>query len=487
MGLANAVLTTAQKRLSESLMSTAMMSLVDPQTGRINYASIGDSISNTNGTYTGSNYRVWPNTVGCDAIKGPGHLVPLSGGVLRFVANCGFSGRASYDLLGAEPATSPASDTRKGIQDAANSGARLGYISMGINDIQVGVTSTSTAEQINTFLQTTYSNLTAIFGRCWANGILPVYKNIAGYEYGSFATGNPSLFPNGAADAAARRPVVATLNAYVRDVLIPSLPYFVGYVDVFSVLCNSDGTYKAGMSDDGLHPSTLGAFIEAKTAITYLRGVGILPGRTQRSVIPNGGEYSRNVFRNPDLSNAGGSFGAVDCYFATAAVGSGGALTYGIATVSGRKWHATSFAPSSSGTGGVYAFTVYYNVRIYGGSPDMAVSTNDLMMCECDVVVDNGAGGVPLGYESVTTRLRTAGTLPAYADDIAYTTLSTHAIGSSISAPLELHPVVGPLAMREASATMTGASVEITVICATPDPVRLLVSGMRICRVPSTY
>lgn len=473
---------------NESPLSTLFHSLVDPQTGRINYASLGDSIANINGTNLNSDYRTWPAGIGCDSTKGPGHYVRLSGGMLRFVANCGFSGRKITDVIAAELGTTAASSTRKGIEDAANSGARLAIISLGVNDIQTGLFSTSTSGQITAALATMYTNMTVIFGRCIANGITPIFKNIGGYDYGSFAVANPSFFPSGAADVTARRLIIAQFNAGMQT-LIQSLPYFVGYIDVQSVLCNADGSYKTDMSDDGLHPSCAGAMLEANAGVNYLRAISILPAVVQRSVVPTGGNYSVNIFRNPDLYNASGSYGATECYFVGPAISSSGTFNYATVQKSGRFWHAVTLTPTAAGTGGVYGCSIFYNVRVNGGTPDVAVSIGDLLSVECDIIVDDGAGGKPVGYKSLTARLQAIGTNASiYADDIAYDTTSVRDVGQYLPGQLVLHPVVGPLSMTDASATITGGcNFQLILLTTKTNPIRILVSSIRVIKVPAKY
>lgn len=467
-----------------NLLTGALQQALAALGGTILFAAIGDSIANVSGTTSLHNWRT--QSVSGNALnpeRDAAWLQFLSGGTLRLAANCGISGENTTQLLARDDAA--AATNRRAIIDAANLGVQLGTLSIGINDLQQNIFSTTTTTARDTYLTgTLYPALLRILRRTAALGILPVYLSLGGYDYGTFAAANPATFPNGAADVTARRAVIAIVNAYVRDVLIPQVPGAI-FVDVNANTVNTDGSWKTGMSIDGLHPSKLGAKTRAEAIVSALLGsVDVL---TSLRVYRPGGTNSINAFSNPHLEKTSGNGAA-----GVAAVYSqGGAATFSnsVVTAYGRAWQSTVVTPSAQDANGSAGVVIEFDLSVYGASPLVSLAAGDLLGTEALLVIDNGAEGVsPTGVFSFAGRTRmwyAAGASNTYVDGIAYDLTAANQV--NLPGPIKGRLVNPPMPAPDLSANLTAAKLIVFVFSRVLQPFRVLVSGVGAVKVPATF
>lgn len=453
--------------------------------GRIPVASIGDSIANYSGFSSNFNNRVCATGYSGEQAKPAAWYGVKSQGWLRTVANCGVSGENSTQLL-ARDAVNPPTATRKAIKDAADCGAVIAVVSILINDIQQNVSAATSQASIDAFLTgTAYPQLQTVLRRIWQNGMIPVFRSLSGYDYGSFQIGLGAT----SADCAARRAVAIQANSYIKDTLIPGLiaeGMLAIYADVWSVLCNADGTYKTGMTFDGLHPSNRGARTDAGAIVSTLQSCGLLPAFPLPSLVLNG-RRSINVWRYPSMTATGGN-GVLDCTSVAAAIGSTCTITKTQRVYNGRYWQEAVVTPTVAGTGGLAGVQIDFLLRIIGASPDVSVTAGQLLLADADIIIDDGNGGVAVDIVSSVARLRmwyAAGASNVYCDDVAYDTATSNQMAPD--AAIKERRVIGPLAIPDASVNLTDAKLSFIVLSKNLSAFRVLVAVNRVSVATSDY
>ena len=455
--------------------------------GFIPYATIGDSISNVSGTTSVHNWRYPPSGSALNPDKDASQIAIQSGGWLRLVANCGISGDNSAQLLARDALA--ASATRRAISDAGNLGARVGFVSIGINDIQQNVFSTtSTATRDAWLAAALYPNIEKALRRIKAIGVEPYFMSLAGYDYGTFAVANPSIFPNGAADVAPRRVCAGIVNAYIRDVMIPALG-FGGYIDVNAGVVNGDGSWVAGMSTDGLHPSKLGAQARAALIVSAMFGAVQDPLKVRRLYNP-GGTSSVNAFANPTMSVAASNGASGVSYVGVVGSGATATFTNSVVTAYGCEWHSSRCVPtavdSSFSTTGVQ---IDFLLPIFGATPAVSFASGDLLGVEAVVIIDSGTEGVaPADLIAFAGRSRVwyaSGASSYYADCIAYDLTVANQV--TLTGVQKLKFTIPALVMPDASAGLTDAKFTVFAFSRNLQPFRVLVSGVTAVKLPAGF
>lgn len=443
----------------------------------IKVASGGDSIANitvyanadlTKATPAMSGTLLTPNKLGTA-------LPLISFGACRVMANCGVSGDTTTGFLARDAAGISAS--RKAITDAANLGAQVMIVSIGINDIGANVNSSTTAGAITTFLTgTLYPNLAALFARIRSLGMWPVYQSLGGYSYGSYVIG----IGGSLADVNARCAVLKTANAYIRDVLLPGVG---SYADTFSVVADpATGYYLSGMSADGIHPTIVGARLEAAVLWAAIAAkFGTYP--LSPYALPSIG-VSGNVFANPTLSASSG--GLATGIAAQDNVGTTTKVTT-INAINGTTWQEFGITPLTYDATNTATVAINISLSIVGGSPLVAFAAGDLLGCEADVWVDDGAGGVPANFQCLGVRSRMW-----YAGGASSSYIDTPGFGVAIVDQSPNGSVIRGKAMTlthaapDTSANMTTALFTIFAQ-ATAGAFRIRVGNIRAVKLPAGY
>ena len=421
-----------------------------------------------------------------DPTKYASQICLQSGGFLRLVANCGISGENTTQFLARDSAA--ASTSRKAMSDGANLGATVMFTSIGVNDLQQNVFSTTTTTARDTWLTgTLYPNIERILRRQKALGMEPVFLSLTGYDFGTFAAANPSTFPNGAADVTARRLVIPIINAYVRDVLIPALG-FGRYIDLWSTVCNADSSWKTGMSTDGLHPSKLGAQAGAQIIVSTFFGSAVDP-RTVRKLYRPGGANGANIWQNPSMEATGGngSAGVAAVYAA-----GGGTATFANSVVQayGRYWHSSVCTPTAvDGTYGCTGMEIDFTLPIYGASPVTSFAAGDLLGVEAVVIIDKGTENVAcddlIAFAGRARVWYAAGASSYYIDCIAYDLTVANQV--TLTGVQILKFVIPALKVPDASANLTDAKFSVFAFSRNLKPFRVLVSGVTAIKLPAGF
>ena len=448
------------------------------------FATIGDSIANVSGTTALHNWRAQAvSAAGLSPERDAAWVQFVSGGALRLVANCGVSGDNTTQLLARDAAA--AATNRRAIIDAANLGAQIGLISIGINDLQQNIFSTTTTTARDNYLSgTLYPALLRILRRVSAMGIRPVYLSLGGYDFGTFAAANAGTFPNGAADVTARRAVIAIVNAYVRDVLIPQVPGAI-FANVNANTVNADGSWMTDMSIDGLHPSSLGAKTRSETISSLL--LGSVDPLTAPRVYRPGGASSINAFANPHMEKTGGN-GAAGV---TTVYPQGGTATFvnSVVQAYGQYWHSTVVTPTAFDANGSAGVGIDFDLSVYGATPLVSMAAGELLGSEALLVVDNGTqNGSPSGVFSVACRTRmwfAAGASNTYVDGRAYDLTAANQV--NLPGPIKGRLVNPPMPAPDASANMTSAKLVVFAFTRVLQPFRVLVGGVGAVRLPAGF
>lgn len=408
-----------------------------------------------NGTANQYDMRSWVSSAPTGAVAG-GNLGFRSGGAVqsyypaaKIVACCGKSGDSLQQMIDRE--TAGASATRKSLDDAWSTGARVLIFRASINTITTAVTA------VSGYVQATTDSIIAqrqdLIQRAVNRGFLVIDEGEAGYDY----VGDAVNFPQTRIDAI--RQTIAAVNVAAAAFAAAS-GGTVYYINVAALTCDASGQWLPGMCQDTgspaqrVHTSTRAADLigraEAALLTQLYRGCG--PSYVRYG---NGLSGAGNLLPNADLIAATSGLGTG---WGVNGSGSAPVRTPSIITRGGKRWQTVmcTFGAAQAGSYGA----IYLPIPIHSGGT-ITVAAGEVYGYEVDVFIDDGFGGPPPISDGAafSSRLRiyTSG-----ADSVYYDGLLTDVGSPGFTSAWEGSVIFNPIAMFAASAAIVGATPSVS-------------------------
>lgn len=410
-------------------------------------ASYGDSIANIS-AFANFDLRNLVGNVGFQPERMGLWLPALSGGLIKFIANCGVSGDATAAMIAREVAGSSA--TRKNIADAKSTGATHIINSMGINDIQQLAGGASQAS-IDTIVNTAVANCVIILKKQRVANLYSITHSTFGYAL-STAT---------ASEIATRRVASKQFNDALGPIIRAANGALGSWVDVYMDMADSVGNSKSGMDDGlGLHPSANGIkLVCAKLVDEIFRVSGI--NEPPLSIYSN----STNLLANPDLSAA---TSGIATGFNIYTVSGTCSFTNSVIDWRGKNWQEVIVTPSALASG-------IASIQIDFAIPTAGNTTGLFLTGEMDVYVDDCNGGAPAVFQWLG-RIRQNATfadLPSFNGAISPQVNVSEPIDYHVAFPTITIPVTPITTGTLSSAFLTNSLA----------PFKVRVSGLNVVRV----
>lgn len=416
-------------------------------------AMYGDSRSNigNNGTANTFDLRTWTSAAPTGSVAGASFVFRSGGAIVQaypaaqIVANCGISGDTLALMATRESAG--ASATRKSLDDAWSTGARVLVFRAGINSI----TSLVTAGYVQATTDSIIAARRDLIYRAVNRGFLVLDEGEAGYDY----VGDSGTFPQTRIDAI--RQTIMAVNAAAASDAAASGGSII-YLNVWSLLCYSTGQWLPGMCEDTanpgqrLHPSPRAAQLVAQTLYKPL--LSSLFGTLLPAYVVYGNGITAapgNLLPNADLSASTSGLGTG---WSHSGSGTGPTRTPSIRVSGGRRWQDLLCTFSGAGTN-LAQLNAPMPIQS-GGS--ITVAAGQVYGFEFDFMIDDGNGGAPPPNDAgslLNARLRIYGAAGnVYYDAMAVNTLAV---------PMPDGPIVGkavwaPTTMAESSAAITAST-----------------------------
>lgn len=344
-------------------------------------ASYGDSITKIS-PYANFDIRNVVGTIVGYAPERMGFWLPvLSGGIIRFVANCGVPGDDTVNMIAREVASPTA--TRKSIADAAAMGATHIINSFGINDMQNYQVEYSSLATITAVSNTAVANAIILLKKQRAANLYPITPSLYGYNISIWSAEKIRVVQAGA----------KIFNANLSLAIIAAKGALGSWVDVYSTVADPvTGAWKIGYDDGlGVHPGIEGAKIISNLIKDELFQVSGIQGPPQ-SIYPN---YP-NQFLNADFSaSTSGLATGVGMWTPAGTV----TKVASIVDWRGKNWQEVLCTATALGGSG-YA-TVEIDITI----PVTNFVTGSIIAGEMDLYMDDGNGQAPNIYQW-TVKLR---------------------------------------------------------------------------------
>lgn len=319
--------------------------------------------------------------------------------------------------------------------------------------------------------------------RCFALGMWPMYKSISGQTYGSQAQADGKS----SADIAAINTYALSLNSQVKSWIEGNT--YGQYIDTSAQLANqSTFNYNAGMSNDGLHTSQTGAMLEGQiVSAAILAFYGNPPktnllGLNAKSSLPYMPTNSiKNLFTNPLFVNASAGQATGITISLSGINGTNNLTTKAINVLNNAPVQDLTITPQTFDPNGIAAVKINMLAAIIGATPTGYVAPGDILIGQCDVVIDNGSGAAATNVTSYGTRMETFGPSnmrvdqPTYDQSTAHEAFSTVFSGRLTSAPLQ---------MNDISANITAAEFCLFVAAISTTPYRVRIQNIIIVKIP---
>lgn len=404
------------------------------------------------------------------------------------VGNCGLGGSTSQEILDRDLAAPGVN--RRGLQDAANLRGKVCVISLGRNDgLQAIRANTSMSDQ-NTLMGTISTNVAAAVRRAQNLGMYPILREIAGYFYEAVPYNyafNAGFTP---ADVAVQQAFFNRLAVHIRDNVVPTLGD-VGFLRIREGLVDANGAWLPQYSNDGLHENYNGGRIIAQRLIAMIDVMTRPLAKTAYAPLP-AGAGRLNAFTNaallPPFTN--GRVSKID-YFVDPSGGNNATVVASppVDGPDGKRWQDFLVTPSGFTGGaktlapnGLSSVIFYVRFDVTGATPTLPLAVGDVFRQECDLIIDDGAGGPPsvlnwgatsyMGYSGNNFTHWPMSTGTGNADLLV--------VDDVIDGKVISLPVVSPAA----SADITGAFLSIRPVAGSTKPYRVRIGVPREVKYP---
>lgn len=467
-----------------------------PQAPRFTYpvelGSFGDSLTDTSDAAT---HDLRTATVALFADKtllrsrqaaqllfnGHGRIIP--------VANCGLGGSTSQEILDRDLAAPGVN--RRGLQDAANLRAQVVLISLGRNEgLQNIRANTSMADQ-QTLMLATSANVAAAVRRAQSLGMYPILREIAGYFYEAVSYNyafNAGFTP---ADVAVQQAYFNRLAVHIRDNVVPTLGD-VGFLRIREGLVDANGAWLPQYSNDGLHENYNGGRIIAQRLIAMIDSMTRPLVESAYAPLPAGAGRI-NAFTNAALLPpfTSGRVSKIDFFVDT--TGGNNATVVASPPVDGpdgKRWQDFLVTPTGFTGGaktlapnGLSSVIFYVRFDVTGATPTLSLAVGDVFRQECDLIIDDGDGGVPTSVLNwgATSYMGYSG------NNFTHWPMSTGTSNADLLIP---DAVIGgkvislPVVSPAASADITSAFLSIRPVAGSNKPYRVRIGVPREVKYP---
>jgi len=443
----------------------------------IPYATYGDSRANSghNGNASAFDLRSWVTAAPTGSTAGGIYYYRSGAGLqtlypaARLVANCGVSGDTLAGMITRESAG--ASATRKSLDDAWNTGARVLIFRAAVNS----VTTLSTSTYDPSLTASLIASRQNLIRRAVARGFLVIDEGEAGFDY----VGDSVTWPQARIDNVRR--MLREINA-AADAAAAASGGQIRRIDTFGLLCTPDGNWAPGMCEDlttpgqRVHPSVGAAFIISQAEADLMASIfgRCLPSYRRYSSGLNG---AGNLVPNADLT---ASSAGVGTGWSHDKAGTSAAVSMSIVESGGKLWQAGLFTFGGANAGNFGRLLLPIPIQS-GGT--ITVAPGEVYGWECDYIIDDGAGGPPPTADGTPF----AATVRIYgaAGNTFYTGISTAAGSPAPSAgALRGRAIWAPITISEASSAITSATQwQLTYSSAAGLPFRLMASSPRMVRL----
>lgn len=444
----------------------------------IDVAWYGDSRRAGFNSQTANAYDVrnWVNGVPSGSVAG-GSNAYARGAALQFhypaartVASLGVSGDTLAQMITREGAG--ASATRKALDDGWSVGARVIFVTAGINSI----TSLVTGGYVQGTTDTIIAARRDLIQRMVNRGYLVIDCGEMGYDYVGDAGGYPQSRIDGI------RQTIAAVNVDARAFAAASGGAVI-FLDTFSLVAEANGQWKTGMCEDTANPgqrvhlSVLGAWTVAQAEAQLMASLfGAVPPNYCR--YPTGLSDTGNLIPNADLSASTTGLGTG---WNSSGGGTGFARTHAIITRQGKRWQTASATFGGANVGNFCQISAPLPIQ-NGGT--VVVAASQRYGFEADVFVDDGNGGAPpdigAGAANFLSRIRIYGAGGNVYYDAMVCSANSVGPGSSWQGKV----IWQPITMFEASATLTASTAwQFNYPSPAGLPFRIGVSSPRMVRL----
>jgi hypothetical protein len=317
------------------------------------------------------------------------------------VANCGLGGTTSSEILDRDLAAPGVN--RRGLKDAADTGAKVVLISLGRNEaLQAIRANTSMADQQALMLATSANVVTAV-RRAQSLGMYPILREIAGYFYEAVSYNyafNAGFTP---ADVAMQQAYFNRLAVHIANNVVPTLGDM-GFLRIREGMVDENGAWLRKYSLDGLHENYNGASVISKRLIDMIDSMTRPAVGSAYAPLPSGAG-GVNAFTNAALLPPynSGRVSGIDFFVDT----TGGNNATVVATPpvdgpDGRRWQDFLVTPTGFTGGaktlapnGLSSIIFYVRFSMGGATPTLPIAIGDVFRQECDLIIDDGEGGPP--------------------------------------------------------------------------------------------
>lgn len=338
------------------------------------WASFGDSRANTNS----ANPDVSGHTASLAIVKSSWWAAAIRGDS-EFALNYGVSGDPAS---GWALATRNGGVTTKPISALVAASADLVHVQYGVNDILTGDGTTPTAATIAGYLQA---------------AVLEILKSGKAVLFESILPCSAAGWVTAGSGTAAQKQAIADAVNSLMQTFCASLPAtMVRYVETAASLKDGTGYASAAYFAGGIHLNNDGA-----------RLCGSLLAAGSLNLLP-----AKSAVWYPSGLQAGPNFiDLIAPVITTITSGVAGTFTINSQTTG---WDATTgpytewvITANTLASGEATFWAVLGgDVGAFGGSSKYAVAANDVLQGQCRLLIDNGAGGAPVGLRNFVVRQR---------------------------------------------------------------------------------
>lgn len=456
----------------------------------VKLATFGDSLTDTSDAATHDLSAVSTplfndKSLGADRLACG--LLFHSRGMIIPVANCGKGGTRSDQIVARD--LDPVGVNRRGLQDAANLGAKVVVISLGRNDVFNVIRANSTEADKQAVLDTIYANIVTAVRRAQRLGLYPILREFAGYFYEDVSYNYAKIANFTPEDVKAQLTVLNRAAEHIIKNIVPTLGDMKVLYIRKGMVDPVTGEWYKKYSTDGLHENVIGSRVITKRLIALIASMTRPVDKTLYAPLPTG-SGRMNGFTNaallPPYTN--GAVAGINAFVDTTG-GNGATVVASVTTdPDGRVWQdfiitPTGFtgSPSTLAPNGLSTAFFYVRFGVTGATPTLALQVGDIFRQEFDVIIDDGAGNPPSVLSwGVSSRLEynagQAFTHYPIARNTAPVTLSIQ--DEVVDGKVISLPVVSPAA----SADITNAFLSLATYAGSNKPYRVRIGAPRMVK-----